>query len=53
MHVCQIECLYDSERKKERKREKEKELKGEAVTRISGYSYKRLLVYYKGGQLLV
>jgi hypothetical protein len=27
--------------------------KGEAVTRISGYSYKRLLVYYTGGRLLV
>jgi len=26
---------------------------GEAVTRISGYSYKRLLVYYTGGRLLV
>ena len=26
---------------------------GEAVTHISGYSYKRLLVYYKGGRLLV
>ncbi len=26
---------------------------GEAVTRISGYSYKWLLVYYTGGRLLV